>query len=141
MSRLQLFRGPLALSFLIPLGFLAGCGGESGGARAVPAAGTVLHKGKPVESGSIQFVPAEGRAASGAIENGKFTLSTYADGDGAIPGTHQVAVSSTKQGTKIKNGEPEIIFLVPEVYSNPMTSDTVTTVPPEGKTDIEINLP
>lgn len=134
------FGGPRCLSFLIPLAFLTGCGDGQEGPKPVPVSGTVTYKGKPVESGSIQFVPAGGRAASGPIENGKFTLSTYADADGAIPGPHQVGVTSTKQGTKIKNGEPEIIFLVPEVYATPGTSTITAAVPPEGKQDLEIKI-
>ena len=62
---------------------LAGCGGGGGSeARAVPASGTVNYLGKPVEKGTIHFVPEKGRSASGEIENGKFTLTTYEPGDG-----------------------------------------------------------
>jgi hypothetical protein len=125
----------------IPLGLLlTGCGGQIEGPAPVPASGTVTYKGQPVETGTIQFVPAKGRAASGAIENGKFTLSTYADGDGAVPGAHQVGISASKQGTKIVNGEPEVVFLVPEVYATPATSAIIVEVPPSGKTDIEIKI-
>ena len=139
MSHLRI-RGLRGLVASIPLALLAGCGDGPEGPKPVPASGTVTYKGKPVESGSIQFVPGAGRAAAGPIVDGKFTLSTYADGDGAIPGPHQVGITSTKQGTKIKNGEPEVIFLVPEVYATPGTSTITTVVPPEGKTDIQIEI-
>jgi hypothetical protein len=125
----------------VSMALAVGCGGSGGdGPAAVPAAGTVTYQGQPVETGTIQFVPANGRAASGAIENGKFTLSTNGNDDGAIPGTHQVSVSAIKQGTKIVNGEPEVIHLVPEKYASPGMSGVTAEVPAAGSTSIEIKL-
>jgi hypothetical protein len=45
------------------------------------------------------FVPAEGRGATGVIDQqGNFVLTTYDDGDGAIIGTHQIAIFPAKGG-------------------------------------------
>jgi len=122
---------------------LAGCGsGDPNAIKAVPAAGTVTYKGKPIETGRIGFVPAQGRPASGEIVNGKFTMTTYTDGDGAIPGHHAVTVNATKQvpGSGRAGDEGKTISLLPENYANPDSSGTAVDIPPEGKTDIKIDL-
>ena len=109
-------RGPvMAFAAIV----LAGCGsGDSGGIPAVPAAGTITYDGKPVEKGTIQFLPEKGHQATGAIEGGKFTLSTYKDGDGAIPGKHGVGVSVT-QDVPTKDGDTTVKYLVPQKYADP----------------------
>jgi hypothetical protein len=62
--------------------------------RRYPVSGKVTYKGTPVEKGRISFVPetAEGRPASGQVENGQYTLTTLAPNDGAIPGKYKVTV-------------------------------------------------
>jgi hypothetical protein len=128
----------LALAFAIGL---PGCGGDAGAAGTVPAGGTVTVNGKPLETGQIQFVPAEGRPASGEIKDGRFTLSTYKDGDGAIPGKHQVAIVATKEvPAKKRGGEPESVSLVPQSYASPAKSNLSIEIPEGGKTDIEIKI-
>jgi len=122
---------------------LVGCGsGDPNAIKAVPAAGTVSYKGKPIETGTIGFVPAKGRPASGQITNGQFSMTTYTDGDGAIPGHHAVTVNATKQvpGTGRAGDEGRTISLVPESYASPDSSGTAVDIPPEGKTDIKIDL-
>ncbi len=73
---------------------LVGCGGPASlsAPRTAPVSGTVLHKGKPLagvrvtfhprfDIGSVKFAP------SGLTGNdGRFTLSTVAAGDGAPAG-------------------------------------------------------
>lgn len=78
---------------------LLGCGSGS----PIPTArvtGTITTPdGKPVENGRIIFGPLDvkssglsGKAARGNIENGKFELTTYNRGDGAVIGKHRVAL-------------------------------------------------
>jgi hypothetical protein len=86
----------LAAGLILTLA-VAGCSGDPDMIRAVPAAGTVTYKGKPLETGNIQFHAEKGRSASGAIKDGKFVLTTYEDGDGAVPGKHAVVVSASKE--------------------------------------------
>ncbi|RMF39873.1 MAG: hypothetical protein D6753_12765 [Planctomycetota bacterium] len=73
---------------------LAGCGGSS--LPTVPVTGKVLVDGQPMEGVSVVFNPvdASGRAASGVTDaEGKFTLTTEVNGDGALPGSYKVAIS------------------------------------------------
>ncbi len=73
--------------------YVLGCSADDGLGRRYPVSGTVKYKGEPVAKGQISFVPAKGgntQGASGVIENGSFSLSTLAPGDGALPGDYKV---------------------------------------------------
>jgi len=65
------------------------------GPVVVPVSGVVEVDGKPLASGAITVVPTDGRAASGRIgKDGRFTLTSFAPGDGVLTGTHQVVVTA-----------------------------------------------
>lgn len=84
----------MGCSLVMP--FLGGCGDDGVGSR-YSVSGTVKRKGQLLEKGSITFTPkdaSKGRTATGAIENGKYTLSTMGNNDGAIPGEYIVGISS-----------------------------------------------
>jgi hypothetical protein len=108
-----------------------GCGeGRAAGARlkTVPVKGTVRYNGKPVTKGTIKFEPqVQGRTASGAIlADGTFELSTYAPGDGAVPGPHRVAIAGA--GAE-----------VPQKYANFASSQIEVEVAPD-RADYPIDL-
>jgi hypothetical protein len=72
-----------------------GCGDSSGLPRRYPVSGTVTYQGKPLEGGNVNFTPtdpANGRAASGAISGGQYSLTTHNPGDGALPGSYKVSI-------------------------------------------------
>ena len=75
---------------------LAGCEPVSDTPPTAPVQGTVTYQGKPVESGTVTFFPAGGERPGGGIleSGGKFTLTTFKKGDGAVVGTHKVTVDS-----------------------------------------------
>ena len=101
---------------------LAGCG--AGQPKPVPVAGTVLIDGKPLTSGNIRIIPANFRAATGQIdEQGRFRLTTLQEGDGCVPGTHEVEVVSTKS---VRHGE--LLWLTPEKYRDPQRSGLKVTI-------------
>jgi hypothetical protein len=73
----------------------SGCG--DGRPSRVPVSGQVLIDGKPLTRGTITFVPPEGRASSGKLdESGHFTLSCFETGDGAVIGTHKISITSAE---------------------------------------------
>jgi hypothetical protein len=75
---------------LLALATIAGCADDS---NIASVDGIVRLDGQPLTSGTVRFVPAAGRAATGKIQSdGTFTLGTYGESDGALIGTHQVAV-------------------------------------------------
>ena len=96
----------------VTVGFLfcLGCGGTSSSAvmATYPVKGRVTYKGKPLTKGSIQFEPTDsGRGASGEIKpDGTFVLTTYKEGDGAVPGMHRVSVSTAKGVVPLKYAQP-----------------------------------
>jgi len=119
---------------------VAGCSGDPDMVAAVPASGTVTFKGKPLETGTVQFVPTKGRGAVGTIKDGKFTLTTYKENDGAVPGQHTVTVAAYKE-VKVKGEtEPQQVLIVPEKFANPASSGIVIDIPSGGKEDIVISL-
>lgn len=70
---------------------VAGCGGK--GETVVPVEGSVEYKGKPVVGAAVTFQPEHGKSATGTTdENGRFVLTTYSTGDGAVVGTHKVTI-------------------------------------------------
>lgn len=60
----------VAAVFLLGVGLVVGCGGPKSG----DVSGIVTYDGKPIEHGSISFVPADGRGTGGgaAIKDGKY---------------------------------------------------------------------
>jgi len=72
--------------------------------------GTVTYLGKPAEGVSVGFIPENGRPASGLTDSsGKFALSTFRTGDGAVPGKHKVLITegTAGDGTPPMPGMPE----------------------------------
>jgi hypothetical protein len=95
---IKLGRGAVAVGLALLAITWSGC-------EARPPTGKVSGKvslqGQPVTGGSVTFVPiaqggtTAGRPAIGPIQpDGTFTLSTYAQGDGAIIGRHRVMFSA-----------------------------------------------
>lgn len=120
----------LAVLVLLPCW---GCGSNAApqGVPTVPVKGKITYKGKPLTQGSITFEPDYGREAHGAIHpDGTFELTTYKDGDGAVPGVHRFAVSGT--GTRGREA-------VPLKFRNTSSSNVEVEVK-EGKTEYAIDL-
>jgi hypothetical protein len=104
----------IALS-IVTLLIVAGC--DDGRPTRVPIAGTVLVDGKPLTVGDVKFVPQGARPSSGKIDaSGRFRLTCYDGGDGAVLGKHRVQVSASE----IK-GE-DVRWHAPIKYANFRTS-------------------
>lgn len=121
----------LALVLIIGL---AGCGGP----KIVPVSGQVLMNGEPLKvEGFVRFEPRDARPAIGKIdpETGRFTLTTFEDGDGCLVGEHKVAVIANV--TIAATGQ--LVSLIPEKYSDANTSGLKVNI--EEPTDsLEIEL-
>ncbi len=76
----------LALTVLLA----GGCGSGSSG---YPVTGTVTWKGQPLDQGSIQFLPEEGKGTmvGAEIRAGRYALPTP---PGLAPGTYRVRINS-----------------------------------------------
>ena len=112
---------------------VAGC--RDGRPTRVSVSGFVLIDGQPLKRGVIKFVPAGGRPSVGNIEaGGRFTLTCYDGGDGAIPGTHRVQVSANRviSNTKIE-------WYAPTKYADFRTSELRVEIT-EPVDDLRIEL-
>jgi hypothetical protein len=126
---------------LLSLGTLAGCADDSNIARVD---GIVRVDGKPLSSGTVRFVPAAGRAATGKIQSdGTFSLGTFGESDGALVGTHQVAViaydaaDDARPAYEVRSATSKA--LVPERYMAVGTSGLSFEVKP-GKNQADFDL-
>ncbi len=131
---------------------VAGCGGGQPTGEVVPvvkAAGKVTWKGQPLEYHQVILFPAgDGRPAAGVSDaEGAFVLGTNAPNDGAVKGTHRVAV--TYVGPPNTNPEAGMTDFTPppppkvkidKKYANVETSGITVEIPSSGKTDILIEL-
>lgn len=111
-----------------------GCGSSSSRQRplTLPVKGKVTYHGKAPSQGRVDFEPDTGRPASGNIQaDGTYVLSTFKEGDGAIPGVHRVAVTG---GTGKSPGEA-----LPAKFGS-FGSSNVEIEVAQGKTEYPINL-
>jgi hypothetical protein len=126
----------LSLSLLGCL-LLSLCGCGDGRPAVVPAKGRVFINGEPLTGylGFVRVEPVGTRAATGEISqaDGSFTLTSFENGDGCVPGTHPVAVI-----VNTTVGE-ELVSLIPEHYSDSSTSGLEVTVSADaGELRIEL---
>ena len=119
----------------------AGCGSK-GLEGIIPIRGDVTHKGKPLRSGEVRYLPVdpEGRVARGLIQSdGSFRLTTVEMNDGALPGEYRIAVvvypdetqdqqhsRRTQEIGRRSGGAPAP--LVPQKYYSGHTSGLTDTV-------------
>jgi hypothetical protein len=138
---------------------LGGCGGP----RVAKVSGRVTYAGRPVSGGKVLFYPEAGRMALGEIgPDGRYTLTTFQPGDGALIGGHRVAIEATRVGPgsyqapknlaeekeRSRGAGPggkvlvagKVDWLVPEKYARPELSGLTATVR-GGRNDIDFDLP
>jgi hypothetical protein len=93
----------LRTAFVAVMGIFAssGCGDDTGLSKRYPVSGKVTYKGQPVEKARISFIPTtpEGRPAAGQVENGRYSLTTMTQDDGAIPAKYKVTVLAQEMDT------------------------------------------
>jgi major membrane immunogen (membrane-anchored lipoprotein) len=111
----------IALSISAAVAVLGCSDDESGLGRRYTVSGKVTYKGAPVPHGTVNFLPSKppppaGRAATGEIKDGNYSLSTAGNNDGALPGDYNVAIvamdvdmasaaSSKAEGGRIHEGD------------------------------------
>lgn len=147
---LQKFKFP---SFWLILLCCLGCGSDQ--LRVYPVSGKISFDGKPMEGGgSIALIPTgteTGKAAGGIIdEDGNYTLSTYTEGDGSIPGQFRVIITqtavdepeATPDGTAPTESVPFLSAdkLIPAIYSDFKASPLIVDIKAEKQQGINFDL-
>ncbi|MEX2174225.1 MAG: carboxypeptidase-like regulatory domain-containing protein [Pirellulaceae bacterium] len=138
---------------VMALGLVLGCG-EGTGVSTVAVTGTVTHKGAPLAGAVVSFVPVGGvteekRSAVGVTDAaGKYSLTTQAKDDGAVPGEYQVSITRYEGPPPVAGGgeeagpdgempasyggeapeTPPAQNLLPAKYASPDTSGLTATV-------------
>jgi hypothetical protein len=103
--------------------------------KLVPVSGKIQIDGKALTQGFIVFMPKQGRVSTGKINaDGTFALTTFQEGDGALPGECKVAV----HGYQSKDGVTQ--YFVPKKYTEVETSGIMFHVNPSEDNEFEINL-
>ena len=118
--------------------------------KVYKAGGTVLLDGKPCADAVVTFfsdtdsVSATGRTNT----DGKFQLTTYKDGDGAVAGAHKVTVVKrefVEEKTKYDSANERSVALIPKEllpkkYMTPSTSGISHSVETSGTNDFKIEI-
>jgi hypothetical protein len=99
---------------------LAGCGSNTSPVARVR--GKVLLDEKPLANGAIATLPEGGRGAHGAITNGEFELGTFGNTDGAVIGTHKIAIVANEPSQSTDTESAPGKSLIPQRYNNPAAS-------------------
>ena len=79
---------------LLAAGMLCGC--NTGSSGTVPVTGKITKGGQPVPGAAVSFIAtaADGKPAAGFTdESGVYKLTTFVNGDGALPGSYKVTVT------------------------------------------------
>ena len=112
----------LLVAVAVAVTTVIGCG--KGHPDCVPVSGQVLIDGKPVPGGMVRFVPEKGRPATADIQSdGRFTMKTFEEGDGVLPGKHIVTVIATKDISSSKRR-----WFAPRKYAIPTKSGLTETI-------------
>ncbi len=141
----------LMLSVLVPA-----CGTPAGSDRPAtyPVSGTVTMNGQPVARATLSFQLVDGSgSAAGVTDNeGRYKLTTFAAGDGALPGQYVVAITQFEEpppGAGVPDDHPdynpnlpEFIpqNLLPKRYASTATSGLKATVVEGKNTSVDFEL-
>ena len=107
------------LAALAAAAALCGCGG---GLELIPVEGKVMLDGKPLTKGHVLTQPTAGRGSNGNIQSdGTFALSSGRE-EGALVGTHAVAVVAYENESALGAESDFGKLLVPKMYTNFQTS-------------------
>ncbi|MCA9007422.1 MAG: hypothetical protein KDA70_19275 [Planctomycetaceae bacterium] len=141
-SKIKLFSF-LVCVFLLTL---TGCG--DGHPPRSLVTGTVSYNGKPLNIGSLVFIPVGGGPpAQGKVaRDGSYEMGTFEEDDGVIPGNYKVMIvaltssggSGLPEDTVKANAEP--VSVIPEWYGDLEKSGLLVTVVADKPNTIDFPL-
>lgn len=144
----------LSASLLVAMAFCIGCGGQDEWASKRPkvyrAGGIVNMEGKPLDDATVIYhSTTQNVSAQGTTDkDGRYTLTTYNQNDGAVEGPHRVVITKRiyiEKKTKYDSPtEPSVAKipkdLLPVRYAAPTTTDILVEVSASGKNNTVIEV-
>jgi hypothetical protein len=142
------------LGAMILAAALTGCGRGPARPAVFPAGGIVRYQGHPLSGAQVSFlVPGVPRLSTGITdEQGRFTLTTFEPGDGAVAGDQVVIVSLPRERAK-SDSEQDYAAAMQALrkpvaqrrgpaakYANPATSGLRETVTADGSNQFVVEL-
>jgi len=120
----------------------------AGSVPTVPASGRIVYAGKPLAGVDVVFTPTHGRRGFASTDaEGRFTVSTFARHDGAVPGKHVVTLWPSQQIGKVVEDSfaaratakvDEIPF--PKRYASTEDSGLIVDLGDKGSRKLELTL-
>lgn len=131
------------LQICICIGILSFVGCGSGREKTYPVEGIVVFKdGSRVKVGTVETKSLRtGSQARGTIDqDGRFSLTTFENNDGAVAGDHQVVIVQFIQVEGIKNYRPSTMGVVNRKHASYATSGLVMRVDPKGPNQVKLEV-
>ena len=124
---------------------LAGCGANKGEFETARVRGKVTYNGRPLETGSLVFVPVAGgpSAQANLDSSGNYVLGTYSKNDGAVFGEHEVMIVAMTGGEgpqEASDPDAGMKSLIPSHYGDLKKSGLRVTVQPNIENQINFDL-
>ena len=157
-SRPARLRGQVWLGLALCGLVLTGCGSDR--PETAPVSGKVTLGGQPLTKGKIVFFPEKGRSSMASIgADGSYELTTFEEGDGALPGKHKVTITAMEsQGGPMPQsmeeeiemglsgkggmaGPSEVKWIVPEKYSRRDTTPLEAEVTLDDDNVVNFDIP
>jgi len=135
-SRSSIFRRRDLLSVIAMAVAVVGCGQRGVQIpNRVPVSGRVMIDGKPLEYGTVQFVPEnpDGHPAIGRVQSGRFTMASAESFPGVVKGPYKVSIVSPKPVSDADKArvvmDPDLVESnIPKRYWNLQTSGLAVDV-------------
>ena len=121
--------------------------------KVVHASGLVRFNGQPLEGARVDFTSPTANVSAWGLTDaaGRFTLTTFRLGDGAVPGKHQVTVTKAQMppGRTIDRSAapvwkpgaaPKPQWLIPKQYASPQSSNLIVEIAETGADDLVVDL-
>jgi hypothetical protein len=123
---------------------IVGCG-KPGASPTSKVTGTVTYQGAPLANVNVNFTPDEGRPGTGTTDaQGRYTISTFAPNDGAVPGRHRVTITPGGDSSPMPESAEEAardpVVPFPVKYARADQSDLTAQVEAGKANQFDFNL-
>lgn len=133
---------------------LLGCGPTSTRPPTHPTSGHVLRDDKPVENAIITFRPVDGQHPANGVTDasGRYKLTTFSKGDGAMAGQYRVVIvkypqrqqspdaTAVEEYVPVMGPTPQPRNLLPEKYASADHSELTADIRPKEKNNFDFTI-